>query len=157
MSLHVSARNGPSSGNQSNTAKNQTSHVCTQPTWSKRVENLECKHLFLEFLYKYDWWWYTCPWKQPTYLMKSAQYFQVWRLYPSHCISRSITFTELYKKYLHFNYPTLYTTSAVCKSDWFGFMLCSFVWFPDDGPLWAKTCRDIQCECDLCLTMYHRW
>lgn len=36
--------------------------------------------------------------------------------------------------------------SAVHKSDYFGFMLYYFVWFPDNGPLGTETCRNAKCD-----------
>ena len=36
-----------------------------------------------------------------------------------------------------------YTTSAAYRSNWFGCMLYYIIWFPDDGPLRAETCKNI--------------
>ena len=32
------------------------------------------------------------------------------------------------------------------KSDYFGFILCYFVWFPDYVPLWTETCGNVTCD-----------
>ena len=92
---------------QSNTAQNQISHFYTQLTWCKRVKWLICRYFFLELLYTCDRSLYTVPWKQPTYLTKVSTVRSLRRLLPRFCKSKSITFIQLCKKCLHFNYPTL--------------------------------------------------
>ena len=39
-----------------------------------------------------------------------------------------------------------HTMSAVYISNWFGFMLSYFVWYPDDVSLRTETCSSIKCD-----------